>query len=385
MIIRKTEKKALNQILDRNPCVGLIGARQVGKTTLARQLAADADYPTHWFDLESSEDMARLSDPLLALRGLEGLVVLDEIQLFPEVFPALRVLADDPERKCRFLLLGSASPKLIKDASESLAGRIEYFRLNGFSLNELPADNMQKRWIRGGFPRSYLAASEKASFAWRRAFIRTFLERDLPQLGVNVSSTTMRRFWTMLAHYHGQTWNASEFARSFGIADTTVRAYLDRLTDAMVVFQLPPWHENISKRQLKAPKIYLSDSGIIHTLLNLPSPEDVEGHPKCGASWEGFAIEQIIGSLEADETECYYWATHGGAELDLLFVRGGKRIGFEIKRTTAPSVTKSMKVAMESLKLNRLYVVHAGQHRFPLSEPVIAVPLELICAEDFDL
>jgi predicted AAA+ superfamily ATPase len=338
---------------------------------------------SHWFDLENPEDVARISDPLLALRGLKGLVVLDEIQRAPELFPALRVLADDPERQCCFLLLGSASPHLIRNASESLAGRIEYFRLNGFHLDELSSGSLEMRWIRGGFPRSFIAGSGKSSFAWRRAFVRTFLERDLPQLGINISSTTLRRFWTMLAHYHGQIWNSSEFARSFGVVDTTVRSYLDKLTDALVVFQLPPWHENISKRQVKSPKVYLADSGLVHTLLNLPTREDVESHPKCGASWEGFAIEQILWKLQADESECYFWATHSGADLDLLFVRGRIRLGFEIKRTLAPAVTKSMKISIDDLKLDHLYVIHAGQHRFPLAERILAVPLELVYQESF--
>ena len=385
MINRSRDVSTMGELLDRSPCVGIIGARQVGKTTMARQLANDWKEPTHWFDLESPEDMARLSDPLLALRGRDGLVILDEIQRAPELFPVLRVLTDAADRKCRFLLLGSASPQLIAHASESLAGRIEYMRLNGFGLDDLPPNSLQKRWIRGGFPRSFTASSEKASFAWRKAFIRTFLERDLPQLGVNVSATTMRRFWTMLAHYHGQTWNASEFGRSFGVADTTARNYLDRLTDALVVRQLSPWHENISKRQAKAPKIYLADSGILHALLNLPEQEDVECHPKCGASWEGVAIEQIVRCLQANDEDGYYWATHAGAELDFLFVRGQTRLGFEMKRTTAPVITKSMRVALEDLKLDRLYVVHSGPHRFPLSDRILALPLDLLYREKFDV
>jgi hypothetical protein len=271
--------------------------------------------------------------------------------------------------------LGSASPELLKQGSETLAGRIVYHELGGFWLEELGVDKHSRLWLRGGLPRSYLARSLKDSHEWRRGFVRTFLKRDLPQLGMNINATTMRRFWTMLAHYHGQTWNASEFARSFGVADTTVRGYLDRLTAALVVQQLHPWHENISKRQVRAPKVYVADSGLLHVLLNVRSQSDIEGHPKVGASWEGFVIEQIRRHLKAERDEVFFWATHAGAELDMLVIRGGTRLGFEVKRTTSPRVTPSMKHAVHDLKLRRLDVVHAGDTTFPLAQRIRAVSL----------
>jgi predicted AAA+ superfamily ATPase len=284
-------------------------------------------------------------------------------------------LVDQPKASTRFLLLGSASPDLIRRGSETLAGRIFYHELGGFSLDEVSVENTLQLWVRGGFPRSFLARSHAESEEWRRGFIRTFLERDLPQLGINIRSTTMRRFWTMLSHYHGQTWNASEFARSFGVADTTVRNYLDVLTSALVIRQLQPWHENISKRQVKAPKIYLADSGLLHTLLNLRTLADLEGHPKVGASWEGFAMGQVICRLEARGDECYFWATHGGAELDLLVIRGRKRLGFEFKRTSSPSITPSMRSALTDLKLHSLCIIHAGEMTFQLGKKIQAIAL----------
>ncbi len=360
-------------LLQRNPVVGLIGARQVGKSTLARLIAEAYDGPVSVFDLEDESDLARLSDPLLALRPLNGLVVLDEIQRRPELFPALRVLADRPGCSCRFLILGSAAPELLRQASETLAGRIIYHTLGGFTLDEVGMDSLDPLWVRGGFPRAFLAADDASSLEWRRGFIRTFLERDLPQLGVRVASGTMRRFWSMLAHYHGQTWNASEFARSFGVADTTVRHYLDILTSALVLRQLSPWHANIAKRQVKAPKVYIADSGLLHGLLNLRSMEDVAGHPKLGASWEGFLIGQLLDHLGAEPDECFFWATHTGAELDLLVVRGRVRRAFEIKRTSAPAVTPSMRSALADLQLDVIDVVYAGDRTFPLHERVRAV------------
>lgn len=312
---------------------------------------------------------------MLALRGLRGLAVIDEVQRLPGLFEVLRVLVDRPRNPARFLVLGSASPELLKQGSETLAGRIIYYELGGFWLEELGVEKHRRLWLRGGLPRSYLARSLKDSHEWRRGFVRTFLERDLPQLGVNVGATTMRRFWTMLAHYHGQTWNASEFARSFGVADTTVRGYLDRLTAALVVKQLHPWHENISKRQVRGPKVYIADSGLLHVLLNMRSQADIEGHPKVGASWEGFVIEQIRRCLQAGHVETFFWATHAGAELDLVVIRGQTRLGFEIKRTTSPRVTPSMRHALHDLKLQRLDVVHVGDTSFPLTARIRAVAL----------
>ena len=372
---RVAEVSRLRGLLARHPVVGIIGARQVGKSTLARLVARNYGGPVTTFDLESGEDLARLADPLLALKPLHGLVILDEVQRRPELFPALRVLADRPARPCRFLILGSASPDLLKQSSETLAGRIVYHHLHGFALAEIGKADHDKLWRRGGFPRAFLARTEAASMEWRRGFLRTFVERDIPQLGIQVPARALWRFWTMLAHYHGQVWNSSEFARSFGVADTTIRHYLDLLTATLVMRQLLPWHENISKRQVKAPKVYLADSGLLHGLLNLPTQRDLEGHPKLGASWEGFVIGQLLLHLRAEPEECYFWATHAGAELDLLVVRGAQRRGFEIKRTVSPVVTPSMRRALADLKLSSLDVIHAGERTFPLQERIRAVAL----------
>lgn len=373
MIERRQEIKRLKRLLRSNPVVGIIGARQVGKTTLSRLFVADIKKPVSYFDLENPEDLARLSDPMLALKGLKGLVVIDEIQRYPDLFAVLRVLVDRSKLPAKFLILGSASPELLRQSSETLAGRIIYHKLDGFSLDEVGAEQHMRLWLRGRFPRSFLARSHTESEEWRRSFIQTFLERDLPQLGITIRSTALRRFWTMLAHYHGQIWNASEFGRSFGVADTTVRNYLDLLSSALVVRQLQPWHENISKRQVKAPKVYLADTGILHTLLNLRTLRDLEGHPKIGASWESFVLEQVARRLGARNEECFFWATHAGAELDLLVVRGRRRIGFEIKRTSSPRITKSMRNAITDLKISQLDIIHAGDKTFPLSHRVRAV------------
>jgi predicted AAA+ superfamily ATPase len=375
MIQRYREIKIVGQLLKRYRVVGIIGARQVGKTTLARSFIDRIDKSTSYFDLENPEDLARLADPMFALKDLKGLVVIDEVQRLPELFPVLRVLVDRPRGKSRFLILGSASPGLLRQSSETLAGRIVYHQLSGFTMDEIGQENHTLLWLRGGFPRSYLARTHTESDEWRRGFIRTFLERDLPQLGITIRSTTLNRFWRMLSHYHGQIWNSSDFARSFGVADTTVRNYLDLMTSALVIQQLPPWHENISKRQVKAPKIYIADSGLLHSLLNLKNFRDLEGHPKLGASWEGFVIQQIIRQSGARTDECFFWATHAGAELDLLVIRGRQRLGFEIKRTSSPHITPSMRIALSDLKLNRLDVIHAGDVTFPLDKKIRAVAL----------
>jgi uncharacterized protein len=373
MIDRPREIKTLRGLIARNPIVGIIGARQVGKTTLARSFVAQLRGPAHYFDLENPEDEARLGDPMLALKGLKGLVVIDEIQRLPGLFPVLRVLVDRPRPAARFLVLGSASPELLRQGSETLAGRIIYHELKSLALDEVGVIHYPRLWLRGGFPRAYLARTTAASDEWRRGFIRTFLERDLPQLGITIRSTTLRRFWTMLAHYHGQIWNSSEFARSFGVADTTVRNYLDMLTSALVVTQLQPWHENISKRQIKSPKIYLTDSGILHALLNIIRMQDLEKHPKLGASWEGFVINQVIRQLGARSEECYFWGTHAGSELDLLVVSGRWRLGFEVKRSSSPRLTPSMRNTLKDLKLRSLDVIHAGERTFGLAERIRAV------------
>jgi hypothetical protein len=378
MIERTQEMKTLSGLLLRHPVVGIIGARQVGKTTLARQFAERRKGPVVFFDMENPADLARLDDPLLALRDLKGLVVIDEVQRRPELFPVLRVLADRPRQSARFLVLGSASPGLLRQSSESLAGRIAYHQINGFALDEAGASQWERLWLRGGFPRSFLARSNAASDEWRREFIRAFLERDIPQFGSGVPSATLYRFWAMLAHYHGQVWNASEFARSFGVADTTVRSYLDLLTSALVIRQLPPWHENLAKRQVKSPKVYIADSGLLHALLNVRTRADLDTHPKVGASWEGFVIQEVMRRLSARREECWFWATHGGAELDLLVVRGSRRFGFEVKRTTAPQLTPSMRSALSDLRLHRLDVIHAGDATFPLADRVRAVAFSRI-------
>ena len=373
MIERPGQLKALQRLLADHPVVGIVGARQIGKTTLARTLVERRGGPATYLDLEDPTDLARLSDPMLALRGLRGLVVLDEIQRAPNVFEALRVLVDRPHGRARFLVLGSASPSLLRQSSETLAGRIVYHELAGLTLDEVGEANLDRRWLRGGFPRAYAARSHAASHEWRAGFVRTFLERDIPALGITIGPATLRRFWTMLAHYHGQIWNSSEFARSFGVADTTVRNYLDLLSSALVVRQLPPWHENLAKRQVRSPKVYVTDTGLLHALLNLRTMADLEAHPKVGASWEGFVLGQLVARLGAGREECFFWRTHGGAELDLLVVRGRRRLGFEVKRTTSPQVTRSMSVAIRDLKLDRLDVIHAGETTFPLAESVRAV------------
>jgi hypothetical protein len=313
---------------------------------------------------------------MLALERLRGLVVIDEIQRKPELFPALRVLADRARKPARFLLLGSASPDILRQGSESLAGRISYHILPGLSLAE--TGETDRLWLRGGFPRSYLARSEKESSAWRREFIAAFLERDLPQLGIRTPAATLRRFWNMLAHYHGQIWNSSEFGRSFGVADTTVRGYLDTLTSAFVVRQLQPWTENIKKRQVRSPKVYLEDSGILHYFLGVSGRTELENHPKVGASWEGFALSQVVQCLGARPEEIYFWATHAGAELDLLWIRGRKRFGFEFKRTSSPRMTPSIRAAMEDLNLKKLFVIFPGKEGYALGRGINAVGLDSI-------
>lgn len=373
MIDREFELNTLAGLLKRHTVVGIVGARQVGKTTLVRQFAERRKDPVTFFDLENPAELARLADPLLALQDLKGLVVIDEVQRRPDLFPVVRVLADRHRRQARFLVLGSASPHLLRQSAESLAGRIAYHEMGGFALDEVGVTQGARLWVRGSFPRSFLARSHAASAEWRQQFIRTFLERDIPQLGSGIPAATLHRFWTMLAHYHGQIWNASEFGRSFGVADTTVRSYLDLLTSALVIRQLLPWHENLGKRQVKAPKVYIADAGLLHTLLNLQTQTDLDSHPKVGASWEGFIIQELIRRLGARREDCWFWATHAGAELDLLVVRGAIRLGFEVKLTTTPAMTRSMHTALADLNLHRLDVIHAGEATFPLAERVRAV------------
>jgi len=357
--------------LERSPVVVLSGPRQCGKTTLVRELlSADS---VNYFDLEDPASLARLDEPMTALRPLEGLVVIDEVQRRPGLFPMLRVLADRRPSSARFLILGSASGDLLRQTSESLAGRAERITIGGFSLDEVGADALQDLWRRGGFPLSYLAATETDSLSWRSQFIQALLERDLPQWGIRVPATALRRFWTILAHYHGQTWNGADAARTLGVGEATVRHYLDLLTNAFMVRQLQPWRANLRKRQVKSPKVYVRDSGLLHRLLGIDTAKALVSHPKLGASWEGFVIEQVLVAEPHDEA--FFWATHQGAEIDLILSRGGRLLGVECKRTDAPRVTPSIKNALADLDLDRVAVVYPGERRYPLADRVEAVPV----------
>ena len=381
VVPRVAHEAAIGDLLRQFPVVGLIGARQVGKTTLARRVIEAADEPVTLFDLEDPTHEARLSDPKLALEPLRGLVVIDEVQRKERLFELLRVLVDRPGNTTRFLVLGSAGPDLLRQSSETLAGRIAYHELTPFRTDETGAGSIDRLWLRGGFPGSFLAPDEGASVRWRQAFIRTFLERNLPQLGVSVPATTMRRFWAMVAHYHGSHWNSAEIGRALGVSGSTIGAYLDALVDALVVRRLAPWYESLKKRQIKAPRVYVADTGLLHALLALDSGAALLGHPKAGASWEGFAMQEAVRILGVDWDRCSYWATHQGAELDLLVFQDGRRIGFEFKRTSAPRLTRSMRTAMVDLSLDRLFVVFPGDLRFRMSERVEAVGLACACAE----
>ncbi len=380
MISRTIHLQQLSRQLAHFPVVAILGPRQVGKTTLARELAAGWDGPVRHFDLEDPDDQARLTDPAFVLRPLTGLVVLDEIQLRPDLFPLLRVLADRPGTPARFLILGSAAPELLKHTAESLAGRVVFHELDGLALEELApvatgSDWLDERWLRGGFPRALLADDTAASRAWREAFIRTYLERDLPQLGINLPALTLRRFWTMLAHYHGQTWNGSELARALGVSDKTVSRYLDILEGTFMAFRLVPWHANLGKREVKSPKVYVADTGLLHSLLGIGGQDDLLAHPKCGASWEGFMLREIIRRTGAQRGEAFFWGVHAGAELDLLILKDGRRLGFEVKLTRSPSVTASMRSSREALGLDHLYVVcHGEGEPWPLADGISAVP-----------
>ena len=361
----------LRTALGRSPVVALLGPRQCGKTTLARMIASEES--TTYFDLEAPADLRRLENPEYVLGRVKGLAVIDEIQTRPDLFAVLRVLADRPDHPARFLILGSATPAILKGASESLAGRIEFVDLQGFDLTETGPSVWEKLWVRGGFPRAFLAASDTDSLAWREGLIRTYLQRDLPELGIRIPAAAMRRFWTMLAHYHGRIWNASEFSSALGISDKTVRGYLDILTDTFMIRQLQPWHANVVKRQVKSPKVYFRDTGLLHTLLSLPDPDAVLRHPVAGFSWEGFALEQVVRMTGL--TDCYFWATYGGSELDLFFVRRGRRYGIEFKFSDAPGVTRSMREAIETLKLDRLWVIAPVKMRYELAPGIEVCPL----------
>jgi len=371
MIDRKTDVRLVQTALKRSRVVALLGPRQCGKTTLARQFVAAQSL--NYFDLEDPSSLARLDQPDTVLRPLRGLVVIDEIQRRVDLFPLLRVLADRKPLPARFLILGSASADLLKQSSETLAGRLETIPLEGFRLVDLGAKMQSRHWLRGGFPLSYTARTEADSFAWRSQFLQTFLERDLPQLGVTIAAAALRRFWSMLAHYHGQIWNAAELARAMAVNESTVRRYLDLLTGVLMVRQLPPWFENLGKRQVRAPKIYLRDSGLLHALLGIANQRDLEHHPKVGASWEGYAVEEVLKALQPDEA--YYWATYSGAEIDLVLFKRGRRMGVECKRADAPTLMPSMRIAMADLKLDELLVVYPGDKRYSLAAKIDAVPL----------
>jgi hypothetical protein len=371
VIDRKTDLQRVRTALKRSRVAALLGPRQCGKTTLARQLVpADS---LNYFDLEEAQSLARLAEPDTTLRPLKGLVVIDEIQRRPNLFPLLRVLADRQPLPARFLILGSASPELLRQSSETLAGRIETVPLEGFRLTDLGADALDRHRLRGGFPLAYTARNDADSLVWRRQFLQTFLERDLPQLGVTIPAVALRRFWSMVAHYHGQIWNGAELARALAVSESTVRRYLDLMTGVFLVRQLPPWFENLGKRQVKSPKVYVRDSGLLHALLGLASRRDLEHHPKVGASWEGYAVEEILKALNPDDA--YYWATHNGAEIDLMLFKNGRRIGVECKRMDAPTLTPSMRIALADLKLDELRVVYPGEKRYPLADRVEVVPL----------
>lgn len=379
MIIARSDKLAeIEMALARNPVVVLAGPRQSGKTTLARELLSKDSI--NYFDLEDPVSLARLEEPMTALQPLAGLVVIDEVQRRPDLFPTLRVLADRAARPARFLILGSASGDLLRQSSESLAGRVERVSIGGFSLRELGAGAAHKLWVRGGFPLSFLASTEADSLAWRKQFIQTLLERDFPQWGVRVPAVALLRFWGMLAHYHGQTWNAAEPARALGVNVSTCRRYLDLLTDALMIRQLQPWHANLSKRQVKAPKVYVRDSGLLHQLLGIESDKALLGHPKLGASWEGFVIEQLL--MNEPHDEAFFWATYQGAEIDLILRRGDRLFGVECKRADAPRMTSSIRVAMDDLNLEQVVMVYPGDKRYPLAARVEAVPLNALGGDE---
>lgn len=374
MIPRPRVIERITRTHTHHPIAALLGPRQCGKTTLARMIAERE--PCTFFDLENPVDSRRLSVPMRALEGLSGLVVIDEVQRKPDLFELLRVLVDRPKNATRFLLLGSASPHLVRGVSESLAGRIGFIDLSGFDLQEVGQGERDRLWTRGGFPRSFLASDETTSLAWREDFVRTFLERDIPQLGITIPAETLRRFWIMIAHYHGQIWNAAQFARSLGTSEITARRYLDILAGAYMVRILPSWFVNVRKRQIKAPKIYIRDSGILHALLQLQTLYDIQSHPKLGASWEGFALEQVIGVF--DTRDAYFWATHAGAELDLLVRLGGKPYGFEFKYADAPGTTRSMRAAIEDLSLEHLWVIYPGHQEYPLHDKISVIPISAV-------
>ncbi len=371
MVERTDLLKEVKSALRRSRAVALIGPRQCGKTTLARQIVPPDS--SNYFDLENPISLTRLDEPMTALQDLRGTVVIDEIQRKPDLFPILRVLSDRMPLPARFLILGSASPALLRQSSESLAGRITTISMSGFSLEEVGIESQSKHWVRGGFPRSFLAKTDKESLEWRRDFVLTFLERDVPQFGVKVPSASLFRFWSVAAHYHGQIWNAAEAARTLNISENTSRSYMDLLQDLFMVRQLQPWFSNLGKRQVKSRKIYFRDTGLLHYLLGIKSEDELALHPRLGVSWEGYAIEEVIKAARPDEA--YFWSTHAGVELDLLLLKDNQRIGVECKRMDAPKLTPSMRTAMQDLELDKLIVVYPGSQSYSLGKGVTVMPL----------
>ncbi len=371
MIERNQYLSLIKEAFQVHPVVALLGPRQCGKTTLAKQFGNAVQ--AAWFDLENPVDVRKLTAPMRIFETLKGLIVLDEIQRKPDLLPLLRVIADQADSDKQFLILGGASPNLIKNASESLAGRVGFVDLSGFNYTETGIESRDRLWIRGGFPRSFLSESDAISMQWREAFIRTFLERDIPQLGISIPSEALRRFWMMVAHYHGQIWNGAEFARSLGVSENTARRYLDIIAGSFMVRVLPPWFENMKKRQIKSPKLFIRDTGILHTLLSLQDQMSVLGHPKSGASWEGFAIEQLISIKQLKNI--YFWGTHAGAELDMLAFHSGKRYGFEFKLSDAPGMTRSMHTALNDLSLEHIWIIYPGRDTYPVHKKVTVIPL----------
>ena len=379
MIKRKVEIASVKKLIGQYPVTALLGPRQCGKTTLAKEFSAD-----HYFDLENPRHLTALDNPQLALEDLKGLIVIDEIQRKPELFPLLRFLVDTNKSQ-KYLILGSASRNLIQQSSESLAGRIAYYYLEGFQLYDTGNSNWKKLWLRGGLPPSYLARNNETSFLWRENYISTFLERDIPQLGINIPARTLRRFWLMLSHYHGKVINFSEIGRSFGISDFTVKKYIEILENTFMIRTLMPWYTNIGKRIVKHPKIYFTDSGILHYLLSIDSIERLLGHPSLGASWEGFALNTVLRILKKNWQEVFFWRTHNGAELDLYWQSKGKSWGIEFKFSDAPRLTKSMQIAVKDLKLSKLFVVYPGKDKYRVMKNIIVVPLNLFVDPQINL
>jgi len=365
------------QCLDEAPVTVMLGARQTGKTTLAHMVAQKVEHMKdsgfHFFDLERAASRSALSTPEITLENLKGLIVIDEIQRMPSLFEVLRPLADRHDTPAHFLVLGSASLDIVRGVSESLAGRSFFLSVSGFTLDEVGLVEQDKLWLRGGFPRSWLAATDRASFRWRESFVGTFLERDIPQLGIRIPAETLRRFWMMLTHYHGQIWNASELARSLSASSKTILNYRDTLAGGYVIRILPPWYENLKKRQVKSPKVYIRDCGLLHCLLGIDRMEELRSHPQYGASWEGFALEQILSIFGS--TNAYFWSTQRGAELDLLLFSKGRRWGFEFKCSDAPSMTKSIHIALQDLSLEKIFVVYPGKEQYKIHERVVVMPL----------